>query len=83
MTSTNKDRGDLIREHGERLATLEERIENIRRDIDRILKTLETRKERQWSLSLVLIIALVGLVSAVIGGVLTEVFKVLFSKVVS
>jgi uncharacterized membrane protein YoaK (UPF0700 family) len=83
VTSTNKDRGDLIREHGERLATLEERIENIRRDIDRILKTLETRKERQWSLSLVLIIALVGLVSAVIGGVLTEVFKVLFSKVVS
>ncbi len=90
MTVPSKDRGDLIREHGERIATLDERIQNlqrhvdedIRRDIDRISKILETRKDRQWSLSLGLIMALVGLISAILGGILTKVFEVWFLKVV-
>ncbi len=80
----------MIREHGERIATLDERIQNlqrhvdedIRREIDRISKILETRKERQWSLSLGLVMAFVGLISALIGGVLTKVFEVLLTRFV-
>jgi hypothetical protein len=95
MTVPSKDRGDLIREHGERLATLDERIENIRREIDdnirrdiervqrsveadinRIQQSLEAQKERRWSMNL----ALVGLLGAIVGGMLTEAFKLLASR---
>ena len=76
MTVPAKDRGDLIREHGERIATLDERIDNLRRDIDRIQKALEARAERGWSMKL----ALVGLLGAIIGGLLTEVVKILLPK---
>ncbi len=76
MTTPSKDRGDLIREHGERIATLNERIDNLRRDVDRIQKSLETRTERRWSLNL----TLVGLLGAIIGGLLTEAFKILLPR---
>jgi hypothetical protein len=76
VTVPSKDRGELIREHGERLATLNERIDNLRRDIDRIQNALESRTERRWSLYL----ALVGLLGAVIGGLLNEAVKVLLPK---
>jgi hypothetical protein len=100
VTISSKDQ-DHIRVHGERIATLEERIQNlqrhvdedirqeiervdkdIRRDVDRISKILETRKEHEWSLRLGLIMALVALAGAIIGGGLAKVFEVLLTKVV-
>jgi hypothetical protein len=62
----------LLREHGERIATHAERIDNLRRDIDRILKLLETRKEHQWSLSLTFLVILGSLIGTVVAGVVAE-----------
>lgn len=45
MTTPSKDRGDLIREHGERIATLDERIDHLRRDFDRVQNSLEAQKK--------------------------------------
>jgi hypothetical protein len=73
VTIPSKDRSDLIREHGERIATLTERIDNLRRDIDRIQSSLESRKDRRSSLN----IALVGISGGVIASVLIEAFKLL------
>ncbi len=40
-----KDRADLIREHGERIATLGERIDQLRRDVDRARDLQESARQ--------------------------------------
>jgi len=76
MATPSKDRDELIREHGERLATLTERIDNLRRDIDRIYQLLEVQSKRRSSWS----IALLGLVAAIIGGLMPELVRLVLAK---
>ena len=72
MTIPSKDRGDLIREHGERIATLNERIDNIRRDVDLLKQSLELRTARRWSLNLALLGLFGAVIAAVIGGLISK-----------
>ena len=48
----NKTHTELIRELYESVTTLKERIENLRRDMDRIDKALEENERRRWQLLL-------------------------------
>jgi uncharacterized protein YlxW (UPF0749 family) len=67
-SKTNQDRIlDLERE----VAKLIERVDNVRRDVDRIQKAQEERTNRRWALML----ALVGVLGGAIGSILPELVR--------
>ena len=65
MTIPAKDRGDLIREHGERIATLNERIDNLRRDVERLDKKFDELRSRRWALWQLLLAGLLTSILAI------------------
>ena len=75
MTVPTKDRGDLIREHGERLATLTERIDNMKDRIDRPERLIEARSKQRLTWSVAWVGVLAAVVGAIVGGLIPEIFK--------
>ncbi len=72
-SQTNQDR---IRELEREVAKLTERVDNLRRDIDRIVELSNKRSDRRWSLT----IALIGLFGGVVGGILPDLTKLIVAR---
>ena len=79
----NEERDTLIREHGERIATLTARIDSLQRDLDRLENRIETgltRRSMLWFALIGWLIALINVVATVGASLVPEVLKRLRSR---
>lgn len=72
----SKTNSDRILDLEKSSAALEERLDNLRRDVERLEKGLEGRANRRWSLML----AVVGLLGGIVGSLLPELLRMLRSQ---
>ncbi len=74
----SKTNSDRILDLEKSPASLEERLDNLRRDVERIEKVLEGRADRRWSL----MIAFLGILGSAFVVLLPELLKFLRSQMI-